>query len=166
MYGPCVTTGDQEGTRRRPVGTQRRLRRRWPTAATGTAKTLFAVCQKSGTWQTYSPCVSIGTQRKKASRRRHGQLTALAAVRRVPAPWTHGEHPGFAVCPNGRHTAKLPASPCAAPGAHGEVWSLCRVLRFGTRQSLLPGRPIRSLCHVPWPRHTVKRPKKPCFFVF
>ena len=106
-----------------------------PTAATGTAKTLFAVCQKWGTRQTYSPCVYIGTRRKKASRRRHGQLTASAAVRRVPAPWTHGEHPGFAVCPNGRHTAKLPALPCAAPGAHGEVWSLCRVLRFGTRQS-------------------------------
>ena len=36
-----------------------------PTAATGTAKTLFAVCQKSGTRQIYSPCVYIGTWRKK-----------------------------------------------------------------------------------------------------
>ena len=62
-----------------------------PTAATGMAKTVFAVC------------VYIGTRRKKASRRRHGQLTASAAVRRVPAPWTHGEHPGFAVCSNGRY---------------------------------------------------------------
>ena len=81
-------------------------RRWWPTAATGTAKTLFAVCQKSGTRQTYSPCVYIGARRKKASRRRHGQLTASAAVRRVPAPWTHGEHPAFAVCPWFWHTAK------------------------------------------------------------
>ena len=77
-----------------------------PTAATGTAKTLFAVCQMLGTRQTYSPCVYIGTRRKKVSRRRHGQLTASAALRRVPAPWTHGKPTGFAVCPSGRHTAK------------------------------------------------------------
>ena len=76
------------------------------TVATGTAKTLFAVCQKSGTWQTFSPCVYISSRRKKAGRRRHGQLTASAAVRRVPAPWTHCEHPAFAVCPWFWHTAK------------------------------------------------------------
>ena len=76
------------------------------TVATGTAKTLFAVCQKSGTRQTFSPCVYINSRRKKAGRLRHGQLTASAAVRRVPAPWTHGEHPAFAVCPWFWHTAK------------------------------------------------------------
>ena len=83
------------------------------TAATGTAKTLFAVYQMSGTRQTYSPCVYIGTRRKKASRHRHSQLTASAALRRVPAPWTHGKPIGFAVRPSGRHTANLQASPCA-----------------------------------------------------
>ena len=81
-------------------------------------------------------------------------------LRRAPEQQTHGKPSGFTVCPSGRHTAKL-------QGAHGEVWSLCRVLGFGTRQSLVPGRPIRSLCRVPWLRHTAKRPKKPCFcFLF
>ena len=84
-----------------------------PTAATGTAKTLFAVCQKLGTRQTFSPCVYIGSRRKKTGRRRHGQLTASAAVRRVPGRQAHSKPPRFAVCPDGRHTAKLPDSPCA-----------------------------------------------------
>ena len=82
-------------------------------AATGTANILFAVCQKSGTQKTFLPCVYIGARRKKAGRRRHGQLTASAAVRRVPGRQAHGNAPRFAVCPDGRHTATLPYSPCA-----------------------------------------------------
>jgi len=65
-----------------------------PTAATGTAKTLFAVCQKLDTRQTFSPCVYIDARRKKASRRRHG--------RRL-----------FAVCLHRGHTVNIQPSPCA-----------------------------------------------------
>jgi len=39
-----------------------------PTAATGTAKPLFAVCQKSRTRRTFSPCVYIGARRKKSEK--------------------------------------------------------------------------------------------------
>ena len=47
-----------------------------PTAATGTAKAEFAVCQISGTWQTPLPCVCRGTRCKKARRRCDRNLTA------------------------------------------------------------------------------------------
>ena len=119
----CFTTGDHEFAvcSRHTAKTHRYMAKTSPTvadgkapmAATGTAKTLFAVCQKSGTWQTFSPCVYIGTRRKKASRRRHGQLTASAAVRRVPGRQAHGNAARFAVCLDGRHTTTLPDSPCA-----------------------------------------------------
>jgi len=64
---------------------------------------------------------------KKASRRRHGQLTASAAVRRVPAPWTHGKPTGFAVRSSGGHTANLQASPCA--GTAGTRQSCIRKIK-------------------------------------
>ena len=50
---------------------------------------------------------------KKTGRRRHGQLTASAAVRRVPGRQAHRNTPRFAVCPDSSHTATLPDSPCA-----------------------------------------------------
>ena len=123
---PCAA-----GTRRSLLGTRRRLRQRWPTGAMGMAKAVFAVCQSSGTRQKYSSCVNIGTRQKKASRCRHGQLTASAVVRRVPAPWTHGEDPDFAVCPDSRHTTKLEASPCAGTADTRPSARLRRVPHLG-----------------------------------
>ena len=77
-----VTTGDHEFAvcPRHTAKTRRHTAKTSPTvadgkartAATGTAKNLFAVCQKSGTRQTFSPCVYIGARRKKARRRRPG----------------------------------------------------------------------------------------------
>ena len=140
-------------------------------AATGTAKILFAVCQKSGTRKTFLPCVYIGARRKKAGRRRHGQLTASAAVRRVLGRQAHGNTPRFAVCPDGSHTATLPDSPCARTAgtrqccqirrvplvlAHGELWSVRRVHGLGTRRTWCPGLAIWSFCRVPSPWHTAK----------
>ena len=125
-----------------------------PTAATGTAKILFAVCQKSGTRKTFLPCVYIGARRKKAGRRHHGQLTASAAVRRVPGQQAHGNAARFAVCPDGRHTAKPPDLPCARTAGTRQSSQIRRVHSLGTRRTWCPGLAIWSLCRVPSPWHT------------
>ena len=103
------------GTRRSLPGRRRILRRRWPTAATRTAKTAFAVCHSTVTRQTYSPCVCAGTRRTKVSRRREVLLTVrlmvLGDVRRAPRHMARGEDLGFAVCLEGRHTANMVVGP-------------------------------------------------------
>ena len=118
------------------------------TAATGMAKTLFAVCQKSGTRQTFSLCVYIGARRKKRGQTlsrpadgvggcspcaRTAGTRQRSQIRRVPGRQAHGNAARFAVCPDGRHTATLPDSPCA--------------LTKGTRRTM-----VSSPCARP--RHT------------
>jgi len=49
------------------------------------------------------------------------EQTPSAALRRVPAPWTHGKPTGFAVCPSGRHTAKDGHFAVCCVLAHGKV---------------------------------------------
>ena len=153
-----VTTGDHEFAvcPRHTAKTRRHTAKTSPTVADGShVDGKDRVCRVpivGHTAKLFAVCIYRRTA-QKASRRRHGQLTASAVVRHVSAPWTHDENPGFAVCPVSRHMAKLvvghvdnAASPCAAPRAHGE----------GTRQCAVPGRPIWSLCRVPWARHTAK----------
>jgi len=83
----------------------------------GHTANLFAVCiyrhtaKKSGQTPSRpvdgvggcSPCARTAGTRQRSP------------IRRVPGRQAHGKAPRFAVCPDGRHTAKLPDSPCARP---------------------------------------------------
>ena len=99
-----------------------------PTAATGTAKPVFAVCQKSRTRWTFSPCVYIGARRKKARRRRptvaDGVGVCSPCVCTVDTRWTfrlrrvslvlaHGKPVSFAVCLAYDARRIMVSSPCA-----------------------------------------------------
>jgi len=95
---PCA-----RGTRRRPVGTRRRLRRRQSAnGGHGDGKDLVCRVSKVGhTANLFAVCIYRRTAKKSEQ-----TPSRPAAIRRVPAPWTHGEHPAFAVCPWFWHTAK------------------------------------------------------------
>ena len=62
-----------------------------PTAATGTAKRVFAVCHISGSRRTHSPCVIHGTRQNKDNKRRRPELTAAGSTSPCAKSVTHGE---------------------------------------------------------------------------
>jgi len=174
LHACAITTGDLEFAvcPRHTAKTRRHTAKTLPTVSDGShgdGKTLVRRVPNVGhTANLFAVCIYRHTAKKSEQTPSRpadgvgGSSPGACAVdtqqtyrlRRAPERLAHGKPSGFAVCPSGRHTAK--DGHFAERQAHGEGWSLCRVLRFGTRQSMLPGRPIRLLCRVPWPRHTAK----------